>query len=241
MADFASSEADKPSETEPVVEIKSSDAPEANNEDTEADGAEEVESTAVFTPKVQLEKVEVTSGEEDEEVLYSQRSKLYIYGESLLDKGSGNKQWNERGIGDIKLLKHKENSRIRVLMRQERTLKVIANHALDPRLELTPNASAVDKSFVWTAWDFAENELLDTTFAVRFKTSEIATEFKDTFIKYQAEMDKLLGGEDDEDGADEADEAADLIAGVSVGDDESSTTTKKEDESPAKPESTDDV
>lgn len=33
------------------------------------------------------------------------RAKLYVYGESLLDKGTGNKQWNERGKGDVKILK----------------------------------------------------------------------------------------------------------------------------------------
>ena len=207
MADFAT---EKPDEEKPKEET---------TETTEKEEeVEEEESTAVFTPKVQLEKVEVTSGEEDEDVLYSQRSKLYIFGESLLDKGSGNKQWNERGIGDIKLLKHKETSRIRVLMRQERTLKVIANHALDPRIELTPNASAVDKSWVWTAWDFAENELVDTMFAIRFKTPEIAAEFKEKFTESQKEMEKLLEGADDEEGAAEADEAADLIAAVGVSD-----------------------
>jgi Ran-binding protein 1 len=33
------------------------------------------------------------------------RGKLYIFGETLLDKGTGNKTWRERGLGDIKLLK----------------------------------------------------------------------------------------------------------------------------------------
>lgn len=212
MADFAT---EKPDEEKPKDETAESTEKEEE--------VEEEESTAVFTPKVQLEKVEVCSGEEEEDVLYSQRSKLYIFGESLLDKGSGNKQWNERGIGDIKLLKHKETSRIRVLMRQERTLKVIANHALDPRIELTPNASAVDKSWVWTAWDFAENELIDTMFAIRFKTPEIATEFKEKFTEAQQEMKKLLEGADDEEGAAEADEAADLIAAVGVSEKEEGT------------------
>lgn len=33
------------------------------------------------------------------------RAKLYQFGESLLDKGTGTKQWNERGKGDLKILK----------------------------------------------------------------------------------------------------------------------------------------
>ena len=63
------------------------------------------ESTAVFKPVVQLDEVEVVSGEEGEEALLSIRGKLYRYTETLLDKGTGKKQWIERGVGDIKLLK----------------------------------------------------------------------------------------------------------------------------------------
>jgi hypothetical protein len=33
------------------------------------------------------------------------RSKLYVFGEAMLDKGSGKKSWLERGIGEVKLLK----------------------------------------------------------------------------------------------------------------------------------------
>ena len=53
------------------------------------------------------------------------RAKLFIYGETMLDKGTGKKQWNEKGIGECKFLKHKENNHIRLLMRQEKTMKII--------------------------------------------------------------------------------------------------------------------
>jgi len=58
-------------------------------------------------------------------------------------------------------LRHKENNRIRVLMRQEKTMKVIANHFLDPRIVLTPNVGN-DKSWVWVAFDFSDGELVET-------------------------------------------------------------------------------
>lgn len=89
------------------------------------------------------------------------RAKLFVFGETLLNKGTGTKSWNERGIGDVKFLKHKENGRIRVLMRQEKTMKVIVNHFLDPRIELAPNVGN-EKSWVWVAFDFAEGELAET-------------------------------------------------------------------------------
>jgi Ran-binding protein 1 len=105
--------------------------------------------------------VEVKTHEEDENVVYKQRAKLFLYGETLLDKGSGVKSWKERGVGDVKLLRHKESNRIRVLMRQEKTMKVLTNFFLDPRIHLVPNAGN-DKSWVWNCFDFAEGELLET-------------------------------------------------------------------------------
>ncbi len=40
-------------------------------------------------------------------------------------------------------------------------MKVIANHVLDPRIVIAPNAGASDRSWVWTAYDFAEGELVE--------------------------------------------------------------------------------
>ena len=51
------------------------------------------------------------------------RSKTKLY---RFDADSG--EWKERGIGQAKLLQHKENKKVRMLMRQEKTLKIRANH-----------------------------------------------------------------------------------------------------------------
>jgi Ran-binding protein 1 len=37
-------------------------------------------------------------------------------------------QWKERGVGQVKLLEHKQTNKVRLLMRQSRTLKICANH-----------------------------------------------------------------------------------------------------------------
>jgi len=180
---------------------------------TKAEEEHHEESTATFDPVVKLEEVEVKSGEEDEEILYNVRAKLFIYGETMLDVGTGKKSWRERGIGEVKLLRHKEHQRVRLLMRQERTMKVIANHAVDPRIKLEPNAGS-DRSWVWSAFDFAEGELVETVFALRFADSEIANTFKEKFTKSQEEMESLLKGEDKpgEDGGAAADEAAEALS-----------------------------
>lgn len=103
-------------------------------------------------------------------------------------------------------------------MRQEKTMKVIANHALDPRIKLEPNAGS-DRSWVWSAYDFAEGELVETVFALRFADSDIAAEFKTVFESAQKEMASLLAGEDKGDAEGVVDEAADAFAGLATGDD----------------------
>lgn len=154
-----------------------------------------------------------------QEALITLRGKLFLYGETLLDVGTGNKTWRERGIGEVRLLRHREYQRVRLLMRQEKTMKVIANHAVDPRIKLEPNVSS-DRSWVWSAFDFAEGELKETVFAMRFANTDIAQEFKDAFEKAQVEMEALLAGSDkpDEDGGAAADEAAEALAGLTTKD-----------------------
>jgi Ran-binding protein 1 len=143
----------------------------------------------------------------------------------MLDKGTGNKSWRERGVGEVRILQHRELGNIRLLMRQEKTMKVIANHQLDPRIELSPNVGS-DRSWVWRAFDFSDGvELVETMFACRFKDSDVANEFKVEFKKRQEEMKKFFEGADDPgtDGGAAADEAAAALAGLS---------TKEEEEEP---------
>lgn len=136
-----------------------------------------------------------------------------------MDQGTGNKTWRERGVGDVRILRHKQHQRLRLLMRQEKTMKVIANHAMDPRITLEPNVGS-DRSWVWSAYDFADGELVETVFAMRFSDTEIANAFKEKFIECQKEMEALLEGEDkpDEDGA--AAEVAEALSGLKTGDDD---------------------
>ena len=67
------------------------------------------------------EKVEIKTNEEAEEQSFKMRAKLFKF-----DRES--KEWKERGTGDVRLLKHKENEKTRLVMRRDKTLKVCANH-----------------------------------------------------------------------------------------------------------------
>lgn len=94
-----------------------------------------------------LLQVETKSGEEDEEILFKERTKLYRWDRHL-------NQWKERGVGDIKILYHPVKGSYRILMRREQVLLVCANHVLSPGMELKPMNSSTN-ALVWTTTDYA--------------------------------------------------------------------------------------
>jgi Ran-binding protein 1 len=134
------------------------------------------------------EKVETKTNEELEEQTFKMRAKLFKF-----DRES--REWKERGTGDVRLLKHKENQKTRLVMRRDKTLKVCANHysmchhfavvllssrktmlilnfAVVPDMKLSPNVGS-DRSWVWNAAaDVSEGEPEAQTLAIRFANSE---------------------------------------------------------------------
>lgn len=95
-------------------------------------------------------------------------------------------QWKERGTGDVKLLKHKDTGKVRILMRREKTHKICANHLLLSEMKLAPNVGS-DRSWVWvTPADMSEGEPLPERLAIRFGTAENANLFKEEFEKGQS-------------------------------------------------------
>ena len=161
-----------------------------------------------------MEDEEIVLEVEDEEIVLDVRSRCFIYGETLLDKGTGNKTWRERGTGQARILRHREHGRLQILIRQEKTTKVIINHVIDPRIILEHDPGS-DRSWVWSAFDFAEGELVETVFALLFADSDIAGSFKDGFLQAQEEMERVLAGKDTADiGAGE--EAVDELAGIQM-------------------------
>ncbi|EED22033.1 Ran-specific GTPase-activating protein 1, putative [Talaromyces stipitatus ATCC 10500] len=168
------------------------DEPSGSSKAQKAEGEEEeeVESPEVhFEPVIHLtEKVETKTNEELEEQVFKMRAKLFKF-----DRES--REWKERGTGDVRLLKHKENHKTRLVMRRDKTLKVCANHYIVPDMKLSPNVGS-DRSWVWNAAaDVSEGEPEAQTLAIRFANSENANLFKDAFIKAQQENEKLFSAE----------------------------------------------
>uniref|UniRef100_A0A8C3VZN2 RAN binding protein 2 n=1 Tax=Catagonus wagneri TaxID=51154 RepID=A0A8C3VZN2_9CETA len=131
-----------------------------------------------FEPVVQMpEKVELVTGEEDEKVLYSQRVKLFRFDAEI-------SQWKERGLGILKILKNEVNGKLRMLMRREQVLKVCANHWITTTMHLKP-LSGSDRSWMWLASDFSDGDAKLEQLAAKFKTPELAEEFKQKFEECQ--------------------------------------------------------
>ncbi|XP_047107588.1 E3 SUMO-protein ligase RanBP2 [Schistocerca piceifrons] len=128
-----------------------------------------------FQPVIPLpDKVPVHTGEEEEDLLYSQHAKLYRF-------VSG--EWKERGLGDIKILRHRVTKKIRLLMRRDQVLKVCLNHFLTPEITFIEKDA---KSWLWSAPDFSDGHIENERFAIRFKTPDIAAEFKKAIDQSQA-------------------------------------------------------
>merc|ERR1719342_406480 len=151
------------------------------DDDDEGGADEEYEPDVHFKPVIPLpELIEVKTGEEDEEVLFSNRAKLFRF-------VTETKEWKERGIGDFKILKNKESGKVRFLMRREQVLKVCCNHYLARSMEFKPLSSS-DKAWQWSAPDFAEGEVVNELFALRFKTAELANDWKKVVDDCQAKL-----------------------------------------------------
>jgi len=132
-----------------------------------------------FEPVIKLtEQVETKTHEEDEDVLFKMRAKLFRFETS-------SSEWKERGTGDVRLLQHKTTKKVRLVMRRDKTLKVCANHAITMDMRLMPNIGS-DRSWVWkVAADYSENEPASETLAIRFANADNANGFKVKFEEAQ--------------------------------------------------------
>ncbi|VDL81009.1 unnamed protein product [Schistocephalus solidus] len=154
------------------------------------------------------EKIVVQTGEEDEEIVFSARAKLYRF---VPASEGGQEGWKERGIGTLKLLRSPPpKSRVRVVMRRDQILKVCCNHPITAEMKLRPlqqqqqqqrtTAPMSTLAWVWWAVDFAETEEgavasdggRKETFSVRFKTPEDSEAFHQAFMAAV----RAAGGED---------------------------------------------
>merc|ERR1719446_1162505 len=157
-------------------------------DDNELVEEEEVTQIEGWTAEVTLEvKDSINTGEEDEEELYAQRSKLYRMKEN---------EWKERGTGLAKLLKHKQTGKVRFLLRQEKTEKIVGNHTVvdsPPYCQIKPLDQSA-KFRCWQAQDCSEDEPVYEMFALKFGSIEIADKFEEAFnLAKQGKLEATAG------------------------------------------------
>ncbi|KAG1949941.1 E3 SUMO-protein ligase RanBP2 [Pimephales promelas] len=164
--------------TKPVLRIPEVREEKSGESDNDSTHVEEEEDGPHFEPIVPLpDKVDVKTGEEEEEEMFCKRAKLFRFDPET-------KEWKERGIGSLKILKHRTSGKVRLLMRREQVLKICANHYITADMVLKPNAGS-DKTWVWYAMDYADEMPKNERLAVRFKTADEATLFKLNFEEAQ--------------------------------------------------------
>ena len=120
-----------------------------------------------------LPKENIKSGEENEECIYKERIRLYRWRDG---------EWKERGTGDLKFLRHKTEKRIRFILRQDKTLKNVANFIIanDPLCILQSHQGS-DKMFNFIAYDCSEEEPLMEKFVVKIGNAAKAKKFKENW------------------------------------------------------------
>ena len=134
------------------------------------------------TNNLNLAKVEVKTGEEDEDLIFKSRGKLYRFRDG---------EWKERGTGDLKLLRHKKEKKIRFILRQDKTLKIVANFIISekPLCELKPHQGS-EKMFMFMAYDCSEEPVMEK-FVIKLGNAEKAKVFKKNFEDAQT-FNKLV-------------------------------------------------
>lgn len=142
-------------------------------------------------PKLQLKGAAIASGEEDEETVYETRSKLYKLAPDEKDVPS----WKERGIGILKVNKGKSNNTTRLLMRVEKSLRLILNLPIFSDIGIKkPN----EKSISLVSFD--QNEEKPESLLLKFPSAEACAavlEFIESGKKQGTSQDKDVTKQED--------------------------------------------
>ncbi|KAF8569040.1 hypothetical protein P879_09111 [Paragonimus westermani] len=77
-------------------------------------------SDTFFLPIVTLPPATILNAEENETCVFKRKAKLYRY-----DRAEDPPEWKERGAGFVKILSHLQTGQYRLLMRRDKTFKVI--------------------------------------------------------------------------------------------------------------------
>lgn len=112
--------------------------------------------------------------------VFCHRAKLYRYDNAL-------KEWKERGVGEMKILHHVGHGSYRLLLRREQVHKVVCNFLITPDVEFHP-LSTSNQAWMWAGMNYAEQEPCVEQLAVKFKSPDLARQFKAHIDNIQHEL-----------------------------------------------------
>lgn len=112
--------------------------------------------------------------------MFAHRAKLYRY-------DNATKEWKERGVGEMKILYHAGHGSYRLLLRREQVHKIVCNFLLNPDVEFRP-LSTSDQAWMWAGMNYIEQEACAEQLAVKFKSPDVARQFKVHIDKIQQEL-----------------------------------------------------
>lgn len=112
--------------------------------------------------------------------MFSQRAKLYRY-------DSSTKEWKERGVGEMKILHHPGYGSYRLLMRREQVYKVVCNFLITSDVAFH-GLSMSQQAWMWAGMNHADEGSCVEQLAIKFKSPELAKQFKGLIDKIQQEL-----------------------------------------------------
>ena len=148
----------------------------STKQEVQGDENPEAEANVYFKPIASLpETYEYKTCEKESEVVFEERCKLYRHDDNT-------KQWKERGVGTMKMMRDKSSGRIHLLMRRDQILKICCNHYIVSGMKIDYHTNS-EKALLWfTTADYSEEgNPLPQKLVARFKLPETAKKFKDIF------------------------------------------------------------
>ena len=134
-----------------------------------------------FKPVVTLpETVNIKSWDDDADTLFCRRCKLYRF--------TDERQWKDRGVGELKIMKHRVTGKVKLIMRRDQIFKLCCNHSLTSDMKLTVMAHS-EKACSWfTSADLSEEEARPEKLSAKFKSAKFMNEFREAFERCQTEL-----------------------------------------------------
>jgi len=93
-------------------------------------------------------EIDGVTGEENEEVVWEAQVNVF--------RMTNGTDWKQRAVGPARMLKHKENGKIRLVVRDSKIMKVRANHFILPGTLIVPHKFC-KTAYVYSTLDYAED------------------------------------------------------------------------------------